>query len=46
MPFGIFLFIGSDFQGFHLRFRDISRGGVRLIKSTPENFDHNRVTQF
>ena len=32
IPFGIFLIIGVDFQGFHLRFRDIARGGVRIIK--------------
>lgn len=35
---------GRDFNGFHLRFRDISRGGVRLIKSNANNYDHNRLT--
>ncbi|KFY30954.1 hypothetical protein V493_01520 [Pseudogymnoascus sp. VKM F-4281 (FW-2241)] len=31
--FGIFLVISSEARGFHLRFRDISRGGVRIVKS-------------
>ncbi len=32
-PFGMFLVLGSEFRGFHLRFRDIARGGIRIIKS-------------
>jgi glutamate dehydrogenase len=32
-PYCIFLVIGSDFRGFHVRFNDIARGGVRLVKS-------------
>lgn len=32
-PFGLFLVIGSEFKGFHLRFRDIARGGIRIIRS-------------
>ena len=31
--FGMFLVIGSEFRGFHLRFRDIARGGIRIIRS-------------
>ncbi|KAI8611306.1 Glutamate/Leucine/Phenylalanine/Valine dehydrogenase-domain-containing protein [Chytriomyces sp. MP71] len=30
---GMFLVIGSEFRGFHLRFRDIARGGIRIVKS-------------
>ncbi|MGY8753493.1 MAG: NAD-glutamate dehydrogenase domain-containing protein, partial [Phycisphaerales bacterium] len=30
-PFGVFFVHGRDFNGFHVRFRDISRGGVRGI---------------
>ena len=30
-PFGVFFIHGRDFNGFHVRFRDISRGGVRAI---------------
>ncbi|KAL7409380.1 NAD-dependent glutamate dehydrogenase [Mrakia frigida] len=32
-PFGIFLVVGSDFRGFHIRFRDVARGGVRIVNS-------------
>ncbi|CAG8485883.1 5697_t:CDS:2 [Paraglomus brasilianum] len=31
--FGMFFVIGSEFRGFHLRFRDVARGGIRIIKS-------------
>ncbi|EEP76082.1 NAD-specific glutamate dehydrogenase [Uncinocarpus reesii 1704] len=31
--YGMFLIISSEFRGFHLRFRDISRGGIRIVKS-------------
>jgi len=30
-PFGTFFVHGRDFNGFHIRFRDIARGGVRAI---------------
>jgi glutamate dehydrogenase len=31
--FGMFLVVGAEFRGFHLRFRDIARGGIRVIRS-------------
>lgn len=31
--FGMFLVISSESRGFHLRFRDIARGGIRIVKS-------------
>ncbi|ANB14208.1 glutamate dehydrogenase (NAD(+)) [Sugiyamaella lignohabitans] len=31
--FGMFLVVGQEFRGFHLRFRDIARGGIRIVKS-------------
>lgn len=31
--FGMFLVIGAESRGFHLRFKDISRGGIRIVKS-------------
>lgn len=31
--YGMFLVVGSEFRGFHLRFRDIARGGIRIVKS-------------
>ncbi|KAI0792961.1 NAD-specific glutamate dehydrogenase [Irpex lacteus] len=32
-PFGIFFVIGNEFRGFHIRFRDVARGGIRLVRS-------------
>ncbi|KAH8150618.1 uncharacterized protein LAJ45_05314 [Morchella importuna] len=34
--FGMFMVLGSEFRGFHLRFRDIARGGIRIVKSRNE----------
>jgi len=31
--YGMFLVIGNEFRGFHLRFRDVARGGIRIVKS-------------
>ncbi|KAG2237798.1 hypothetical protein INT48_002099 [Thamnidium elegans] len=31
--YGMFLVVGSEFRGFHLRFSDVSRGGIRMIRS-------------
>lgn len=33
VPYGVFLVIGNDFTGFHVRFDDVARGGVRVIRS-------------
>lgn len=33
IPFGIFMVMGRGFYGFHVRFRDVARGGIRLIRS-------------
>ncbi len=32
LPFGVFFVHGRSFNGFHVRFRDIARGGVRAIR--------------
>lgn len=32
-PFGMFFIVGSDFRGFHIRFRDVARGGIRIVRS-------------
>lgn len=32
-PFQIFHVIGIELRGFHIRFRDIARGGIRLVRS-------------
>ena len=31
-PFGIIFLLGRAFIGFHVRFRDIARGGMRLVR--------------
>ncbi len=33
-PFGIFFVKGDGFFGFHVRFKDIARGGIRIVKSS------------
>lgn len=46
-PFGIFLVVGSDFRGFHVRFKDVARGGIRLIQSrNSESFSINQRNLF
>ena len=46
-PFGLFFLIGHDFLGFHIRFRDIARGGVRIVKSRSiDAYAHNIDTIF
>ena len=30
-PFGIFLIVGKDYRFFHVRWKDISRGGLRVV---------------
>lgn len=32
-PFGLFFVVGNTFKGFHIRFREISRGGIRIVCS-------------
>lgn len=45
--YGMFLVIGSEFRGFHLRFRDIARGGIRIVKSrNKEMYSINARTMF
>jgi len=33
IPFGIFHIISAEGRGFHIRFRDIARGGIRIVRS-------------
>ncbi len=32
LPFGVFFIHGRQFDGFHVRFRDIARGGIRIVR--------------
>jgi hypothetical protein len=46
-PFGVFMLLGSDFRGFHVRFRDVARGGIRLIPSRDQaTYSQNRKMVF
>ncbi|KAG2010347.1 glutamate dehydrogenase [Coprinopsis cinerea AmutBmut pab1-1] len=46
-PYGIFIVIGNDFRGFHIRFRDVARGGIRIIRSrNRENYSINQRQLF
>jgi glutamate dehydrogenase len=41
-PFGLFHIIGREFRGFHMRFRDIARGGIRIVRSSHyQNYINN-----
>ncbi len=33
-PYGIFQVIAMEFRGFHIRFRDVARGGIRIVRSS------------
>ncbi|CAK9086157.1 Glutamate dehydrogenase 2 (NAD-specific glutamate dehydrogenase) (NAD-GDH), partial [Durusdinium trenchii] len=47
IPYGIYLICGRDFMGFHTRFRDVSRGGIRLVLSRDKNtYERNFATLF
>jgi len=46
-PYGLFFVVGSEFRGFHVRFRDIARGGIRIIRSqNSTQYDHNSSSLF
>jgi len=47
IPYGLFFVMGSDFQGFHIRFADVARGGIRMIRSADrQSYGHNLETLF
>jgi glutamate dehydrogenase len=47
IPFGVFLVLGSEFRGFHVRFDDVARGGIRLIKARDRHqWERNAATVF
>ncbi|KAH9953118.1 NAD-specific glutamate dehydrogenase [Russula dissimulans] len=46
-PFGSFFIIGNEFRGFHIRFRDVARGGIRIVRSrNKENYSINQRMLF
>jgi len=41
-PFGLFHVLAAEMVGFHIRFRDIARGGIRIIRSANlQNYQAN-----
>ncbi len=45
-PWAIYFLIGKEFRGFHVRFQDVARGGIRLVRSRNEevyNFNSNFI---
>ncbi|MFQ3620996.1 MAG: NAD-glutamate dehydrogenase domain-containing protein [Spirochaetales bacterium] len=45
--FGLFFLVGHDFIGFHIRFREIARGGIRIVRSRSiDIYAHNIDTIF
>ncbi|SAM06454.1 hypothetical protein [Absidia glauca] len=45
--YGMFLVVGAEFRGFHLRFRDVARGGIRMVRSrNREAYSINQRTLF
>eukprot|EP01060_Flectonema_neradi_P038198 TRINITY_DN7956_c2_g1_i1.p1 TRINITY_DN7956_c2_g1~~TRINITY_DN7956_c2_g1_i1.p1 ORF type:complete len:1179 (+),score=308.06 TRINITY_DN7956_c2_g1_i1:94-3630(+) len=46
VPHAIFMVVGANFEGFHVRFRDISRGGIRMIKSPNQAYFKNQQSLF
>ncbi|KAH9932722.1 NAD-dependent glutamate dehydrogenase [Epithele typhae] len=46
-PFGLFFIIGGEFRGFHIRFKDVARGGIRIVMSrNRENYSINQRSLF
>ncbi|HEX9970808.1 MAG TPA: NAD-glutamate dehydrogenase domain-containing protein, partial [bacterium] len=46
-PHGVFMILAKELRGFHVRFRDIARGGIRIVKSRDaENYDQNSDSIF
>lgn len=41
MPYGIFFMKGMNFFGFHVRFKDLARGGLRTV--IPQNLEQAKV---
>lgn len=42
--FGLFFVCSSEFRGFHVRFADVARGGIRIIKSPNRDAFYRNVS--
>lgn len=46
-PYGVVMILGPYFRGFHIRFSEISRGGIRVVQSSSqEAFTRNKLQIF
>jgi len=46
-PYGVFFVLGHEFRGFHVRFGDVARGGIRIIRSiNSEVYSRNVASMF
>ncbi|ORM40044.1 Glutamate dehydrogenase 2 [Babesia sp. Xinjiang] len=46
-PYGVVMILGPYFRGFHIRFSEISRGGIRVVQSfSQEAFTRNKLQVF
>lgn len=49
-PYAVYLVVGGHWRAFHVRFQDIARGGIRIIRTPPgaprERYDAARVSLF
>ncbi|OIR58244.1 MAG: NAD-dependent glutamate dehydrogenase [Amphiamblys sp. WSBS2006] len=45
-PLAVLLVCGASFHGFHVRFSEIARGGLRMIHSTEKTFASNEKNTF
>ncbi|RME75463.1 MAG: amino acid dehydrogenase, partial [Planctomycetota bacterium] len=47
LPYGFFFFYGRGYKGFHVRFEDMSRGGLRIVRTRDmEHYDFESVRVF
>ncbi len=46
-PYGVFMILAKELRGFHARFRDIARGGIRIVHSMDaQNYEKNSDSIF
>ncbi|KAH9600656.1 NAD-glutamate dehydrogenase [Trypanosoma melophagium] len=46
VPYGIYLLAGGQWRGFHVRFTNIARGGIRMIISKKSAYRRNKRSVF
>lgn len=44
-PYALIFFTGNSFRGFHCRFAEIARGGIRVVASTSQQAYHKNAQQ-